>query len=103
VSSAGDQSHILKEGLESREYRIWYDNGQHASERNLAGIEKGVRQSCCLLVFLSGRRETNSMADTNGVDEGVLTRWFCHKELAKAREFNLPVLVELRFINFRSV
>jgi hypothetical protein len=59
-SSGGDQLHILKEGLESRGYRIWYDNGQHAAERNLAGIEEGVRQRCCLLVFLNGRRETNS-------------------------------------------
>ncbi len=91
-SSGGDQSHILKEGLENRGYKIWYDNGQHAAERNLAGMEEGVRQSCCLLVFLSGRRETNSMADPTGVYEGVFTRWFCHKELAKAREFNLPVV-----------
>jgi hypothetical protein len=90
--SGGDQSHILKEGLEGRGCKIWYDNGQHAAERNLAGMDEGVRRSCCLLVFLSGRREANSMPDPNGLYEGVFTRWFCHKELAKARACNLPVV-----------
>ena len=32
------------------------------------------------------------MPDPTGVYEGVFTRWFCHKELAKARECNLPVV-----------
>ena len=33
---------------------VWYDNGQRADHRNLEGMRQGVRDSECLLIFLSG-------------------------------------------------
>jgi hypothetical protein len=82
--SGGNQCALLKEWLEARGCEVWYDNGQHASDRNLAGMQEGLRQSMCLLLFLSGRNETNQMPDPNGTYEGPFTRWFCHMEMATA-------------------
>ena len=77
---------ILCEALRVRGLSFWYDNGQCAVERNLVGMQDGVSKSMCLLLFLSGRKETMGMADAS------FTRWFCHKEMAAARKCNLPVV-----------
>ena len=82
--SGGDQANTLCIRLERLGYRVWYDNGQKADHRNLEGMKTGVRESECLLVFLSGRKETNGQPDINGVYEGPFTRWFCHEEMATA-------------------
>ena len=41
--------------LQSRGFRVWYDNDQLTEDRNLEGMKAGVRESACLLIFLSGR------------------------------------------------
>ena len=87
--SGGDQSNILCKDLERLGYRVWYDNRQNALHRNLEGMKRGVRQSMCLMIFLSGRRETDGVADMNGLYEGPFTRWFCHEEMTTAHEHGL--------------
>ena len=44
-------------GMQHGLYTSWYDNGQNAAHRNLKGMQVGVRDSVCLLIFLSGRRD----------------------------------------------
>ncbi len=61
-----------------------------ADHRNLAGMKKGVQKSACVLIFLSGRRETLRKADPNGEYEGPFTRWFCHEEMAAAHKAGVP-------------
>ena len=75
--------------LQAMGYRVWYDNGQKADHRNLAGMKAGVRASECLLIFLSGRNETKGQPDPQGQYEGPFTRWFCHEEMATAHEAGL--------------
>eukprot|EP01047_Picozoa_sp_COSAG01_P062225 COSAG01_NODE_7883_length_3009_cov_2.423368_2_plen_664_part_01 len=53
--SGGDQANNLCLRLEQLGYRVWYDNGRNANHRNLRGMKQGVRDSVCLLIFLSGR------------------------------------------------
>jgi hypothetical protein len=82
--SGGDQCNILCLELRARGYRVWYDNGMTvATKRNLPGMKDGVTKSECLLMFLSGRKESEqageSIADTAGEYEGLFTRWFCHE------------------------
>ena len=55
-------------------------------------MKDGVRESECLLIFLSGRKETNGKPDSNGLYEGPFTRWFCHEEMAAARENGIVVV-----------
>lgn len=81
---------ILHDRLTALEYRVWYDNGVMADHRNLAGMRKGVRESACVLIFLSGRKETNRKADPAGEYEGPFTRWFCHEEMAAAHLAGVP-------------
>jgi hypothetical protein len=38
----------------------------------------------CLLILLSGRKETQNQPDLNGEYEGPFTRWFCHEEMTTA-------------------
>ena len=87
--SGGDQSNILCKDLERLGYKVWYDNGQNALHRNLEGMKSGVRQSVCLMIFLSGRKETKGVADVSGLYEGPFTRWFCHEEMTTAHEQEL--------------
>ena len=52
-------------------------------------MRKGVEDSVCLLIFLSGRKETVGadgvgIPDPSGQYEGPFTRWFCHEEMHKA-------------------
>jgi GTPase SAR1 family protein len=82
--SGGDQANLLCKNLEALGYRVWYDNGQNALHRNIEGMREGVRLSVCLLIFLSGRKEKNTLADPTGDYEGPFTRWFCHEEMATA-------------------
>jgi hypothetical protein len=72
--SGGDQAYSLFLLLTARGYKVWYDNGQAASSRNLQGMRKGVTESVCLLVFLSSRHETADHPDANGLYEGPFTR-----------------------------
>ena len=69
-----------------------YDNEQPATERNVDGMKRGVRHSLSLLIFLSGRRETDGEADKAGEYEGPFTRWYCHEEMATARKHGLALL-----------
>lgn len=87
--SGGDQANILFNGLERMGFKVWWDNGQAANERTLQGMKRGVRDSMCLLIFLSGRKETAGQGDINGQYEGPFTRWFCHEEMATAQDNNL--------------
>eukprot|EP01044_Picomonas_judraskeda_P022053 COSAG03_NODE_5373_length_1266_cov_1.118252_1_plen_301_part_10 len=82
--SGGDQAMTLCERLTNRGCRVWYDNNQLADHRNVAGMRRGVRESVCVLIFLSGRKETQRKADPNGDYEGPFTRWYCHEEMAEA-------------------
>ena len=68
--SGGDQCNVLCLQLQALGFSVWYDNGQMADARNLPGMKLGVRQSMCLLLFLSGRCETNGQPDPHGVYEG---------------------------------
>lgn len=73
--SGGDQAYLLSKFLEDRGYSVWYDNSREADRRNLQGMRDGVVESECLLIFLSGRKETDGLADpANGVYEGPFTR-----------------------------
>jgi hypothetical protein len=98
-TSGGDAVHALSKELESRGYKIWRDNDQHMEQRDTAGMRKGVRESCCMLLFYSGRKELvgenrEAYPDTvNGNYESPFTRWFCHLEMLTARQHNLPVVV----------
>jgi len=87
--SGGDQSNYLCIRLKQLGYSVWYDNGQNALHRNLEGMRKGIRLSVCLLIFLSGRKETNTLPDLAGEYEGPFTRWFCNEEMATAHEEQL--------------
>ena len=53
-----------------------------------------------LLVFLSGRRETDGQAGPTGVYQGPFTRWFCHEEMAAARDEGLHIIgvMQIRWI-----
>ena len=82
--SGGDQTNLLCLRLQDIGYKVWYDNRQMATDRNLIGMKKGVAESECLLIFLSGRKETDTLPDSNGQYEGTFTRWFCHEEMAAA-------------------
>jgi hypothetical protein len=82
--SGGDQAYNLYMHLTQMGYSVWYDNGRNADHRNLQGMKQGVRDSVCLLIFLSGRRETDGQPDVNGRYEGPFTRWFCHEEMSTA-------------------
>ena len=55
--SGGDQSKVLCKEIEKYGFNVWYDNKQPAGERNLSGMLKGVKESECLLLFLSGRMQ----------------------------------------------
>jgi hypothetical protein len=90
--SGGDQAHNLCLRLRSLGFEVWYDNEQEADERNLAGMKKGVRESVCLLIFLSGRHETDNRPDPEGEYEGVFTRWYCHEEMNEAHVAGLKVV-----------
>jgi hypothetical protein len=91
-NSGGDQCHIIYKELTRRGYLVWYDNGQKATARNLNGMRQGVADSVCLLLFLSGRRETDGQPDKDGQYEGPFTRWFCHEELTAAHENQLRMI-----------
>ena len=84
--SGGDQAHLLCKLLEDKGYRVWHDNSQRADQRNLQGMKKGVRESECLMIFLSGRKEKDGMPDRAGEYEGPFTRWFCHELRTKLAE-----------------
>ena len=88
-ASGGDQAMSLCLRLENEGYKVWYDNAVQGTERNLRGMKRGVRESECLLIFLSGRREKDAQPDPLGEYEGPFTRWFCHEEMATAREHGL--------------
>ncbi len=90
--SGGDQAHLLCEALRFRGYKVWYDNCVQSEERNLEGMQRGVRSSACLLLLLSGRKEFAGVPDSSGVYEGPFTRWYCHQEMAAARSERLPVI-----------
>ena len=87
--SGGDQAHLLCKLLEDKGYRVWHDNSQRADQRNLQGMKKGVRESECLMIFLSGRKEKGGKLDSAGEYEGPFTRWFCHEEMATAHAESL--------------
>eukprot|EP01043_Picozoa_sp_COSAG02_P010925 COSAG02_NODE_395_length_23127_cov_130.205663_9_plen_1340_part_00 len=87
--SGGDQSNLLSDKLTQLGYSVWYDNNQNAIHRNLLGMQEGVRKSMCLLIFLSGRKESDGQPDRNGEYEGTFTRWFCHEEMATAHAARL--------------
>ena len=91
-SSGGNQARILYDQLCSLGCKVWYDNEQPATERNVDGMRRGVKRSQTLLIFLSGRKETDGEADKNGNYEGPFTRWFCHEEMATARKHGLTVV-----------
>ena len=88
-NSGGDQAHLLCESLTARGFVVWYDNSQQGAHRNIDGMRKGVQESLCLLLFLSGRKEKDGKADGSGVYEGLFTRWFCHEEMSAARAAGL--------------
>jgi hypothetical protein len=82
--SGGNQAQILCLQLRAVGCKVWYDNDQEAGQRNLQGMRRGVRESACLLIFLSGRCETDGEPDRGGLYEGPFTRWSCHAEMAAA-------------------
>ena len=90
--SGGDQANMLCQDLKSWGFKVWYDNDQPADQRNLKGMRKGVEDSECLLIFLSGRKETDGQADPAGDYEGPFTRWFCHEEMHAARRHGLSII-----------
>ena len=114
-TSGGDAVHALSTELESRGYKIWRDNDQHMEQRDTAGMRRGVRESCCLLLFHSGQKETvgaNGEAYPDAANsacqhhldaadrqqcncnyQSPFTRWFCHVEMLTARQHQLPVVV----------
>eukprot|EP01043_Picozoa_sp_COSAG02_P042408 COSAG02_NODE_3604_length_6492_cov_3.323166_8_plen_617_part_00 len=56
--SGGAQCAHLYHQLTSRGCKVWYDNEQPSEERVEAGMQRGVKNSMTLLIFLSGRRES---------------------------------------------
>eukprot|EP01047_Picozoa_sp_COSAG01_P055480 COSAG01_NODE_6182_length_3805_cov_3.174852_2_plen_113_part_00 len=71
--SGGNQARILYDQLQARGIKVWYDNEQPATERNLDGMRRGVQNSMTLLIFLSGRFETHGQPDKNGECELYLS------------------------------
>ena len=98
--SGGDQANLLFVNLKDLGFKVWYDNGQNADHRNLQGMKQGVRESVCLLIFLSGRKETNGQADLGGEYEGPFTRWFCQEEMATAHEHDLDFVGDHHIIQW---
>ena len=90
--SGGDQANLLCEALRLRGFKVWYDNDQTADQRNLQGMRQGVKDSECLLLFLSGRKETEGQPDIGGEYEGPFSRWFCHEEMRAAHVHGLKVV-----------
>ena len=88
-SSGGDQCQNLCHLLTARGYEVWYDNDRSSVDRDLRGMKQGVRDSVCLLVFLSGRKEKDGQAHQDGEYEGPMTRWFCHEEMNEAHKAGL--------------
>ena len=63
------------------------------SHRNLKGMKEGVTASECVIIFLSGRVEKDGQPDTvTGKYEGPFTRWFCHEEMATARQTGAKII-----------
>eukprot|EP01046_Picozoa_sp_COSAG06_P014552 COSAG06_NODE_905_length_11625_cov_24.210394_4_plen_1137_part_00 len=91
-ASGGDQANLLCLHLKRLGYKVWYDNGVSAEQRNLAGMKRGVVESECMLIFLSGQVETDPQLDSKGNYEGTFTRWFCHEEMRTARENRLRII-----------
>lgn len=91
-ASGGNQARILCDQLTDLGCSVWYDNAVSARERNVDGMRRGVSESVTLLIFLSGRKEKDGRADSNGKYQGVFTRWFCHEEIATARKEGLAVM-----------
>jgi hypothetical protein len=55
-------------------------------------MREGVQNSQCLLLFLSGRKETGEIPDSAGVYQGLFTRWFCHEEMNAAYAARVKVV-----------
>lgn len=68
--SGGNQAKILYDQLTGLGCSVWYDNAMPATERNLDGMRRGVRASATLILFLSGREETDGQPDKHGQYEG---------------------------------
>ena len=90
--SGGDQVATLCRDLEKRGYSCWVDNTQHAEERNLDGMRRGVRDAQCFVIFLSGRKETNRKPDAAGQYEGTFTSWYCHQEMKEALDSGIKII-----------
>eukprot|EP01047_Picozoa_sp_COSAG01_P036979 COSAG01_NODE_2911_length_6875_cov_93.023318_3_plen_601_part_00 len=91
-SSGGNQARNLYDQLTGLGCKVWYDNAQPAEERVLAGMKRGVKSSMTLLIFLSGRKETEGEPDRNGQYEGPFTRWFCHEEMITAQDADCHIM-----------
>ena len=87
--SGGDQCSLLFQHLKARGYDVWYDNDRSSNDQDLRGMKRGVQQSMCLLLFLSGRKEVDGQPDTHGKYEGTMTRWFCHEDMNEAHKASL--------------
>jgi hypothetical protein len=72
--SGGNQASHLCDQLRNLGCQVWYDNGVSRSDRTLAGMQRGVRESVTFLILLTGRRETKGRPDKDGEYEGVFTR-----------------------------
>ncbi len=90
--SGGDQAMNLAKDLKGLGFKVWYDNGVDANERNLQGMQKGVRESMALLIFLSGRKESKGQPDPEGLYEGPFTRPYCNEEMHAAHEAKVGFL-----------
>ena len=55
-------------------------------------MRKGVTESVCLLIFLSGRKETAGHPDLSGLYEGPFTRWLYHEEMHAAHICGLKLV-----------
>ena len=87
--SGGDQANNLCLQLKERGYIVWYDNKMPTEKRNLEGMKAGVKESVCILLFHSGRKETDRRPDPAGQYESPFTRWFCNEEMNAAYEAGL--------------
>ena len=74
-ASGADQCKILAMLLRARGLKVWHD--MDSADLTLQGMEHGVRNSRCFLVFLS---------------DGVMSRPCCHQEMRWAKQYGCHFL-----------
>lgn len=89
----GDQTTLLCDGLKLIGFKVWHDGDQTADQRNFERARRGVEGAECLLLFLSGRKETGRHPpDPKREYESPFTLPLCHEAMHAAHLHGLGVV-----------